>query len=370
MRSPWVRHEASQAIARGCYAPARLEPMTIESPYDRLQATDLDSWDGDPSHPGFVRLLARVRELLPPPVPTATLILRFLNRSKWTIASFVFAVAAVSLLIGLTIALSNQLKTQQQIASDVRRTLQPLDDMEVTAFILINPGTDGVADLVAELRRELGESRDGAFSFKRDLPLGVRPAITGQDGSVRAVAIVPVSSLWPKGPTYHWLSGTLNFTGLSLAIRRRDPAVDPDAPSSSPPPGAADLSFDVGPYDPDGSDRAEPREPSLQWEPSKDTLTLQFTDRAAKRFWTSTGKVSSVPDLEDSAITVRVDNTMFPSGGDRSAISKARADLELSTIFLRYSGRNVMMRASAMHAFKTGEGLREYRAYMSTAAQR
>ena len=39
--SPWVRHEASQAVARGIYTFVRLVPMAIGSPFDRLQATDL-----------------------------------------------------------------------------------------------------------------------------------------------------------------------------------------------------------------------------------------------------------------------------------------------------------------------------------------
>jgi TIR domain len=52
--SPWVRHEASQAIVRGVYTPVRIEPMTIGSPYDRIQATDLFDWHGESSHPGLI----------------------------------------------------------------------------------------------------------------------------------------------------------------------------------------------------------------------------------------------------------------------------------------------------------------------------
>jgi len=39
MKSEWVKHEASQAIARQVYAPTRIAPMKIESPFDRVQAT-------------------------------------------------------------------------------------------------------------------------------------------------------------------------------------------------------------------------------------------------------------------------------------------------------------------------------------------
>lgn len=65
MTSEWVKHEASQAIARRGYAPARLSAMKISSPFDRIQATDLIDWDGSDSHAGFMNLLRRIDELLP-----------------------------------------------------------------------------------------------------------------------------------------------------------------------------------------------------------------------------------------------------------------------------------------------------------------
>jgi len=66
--SPWVRHEASQAIARDVYAPCRIELVQLGSPYDRIQATDLIEWDGDRAQAGFSNLLSRVNTLVPAPV--------------------------------------------------------------------------------------------------------------------------------------------------------------------------------------------------------------------------------------------------------------------------------------------------------------
>lgn len=60
MHSQWVKHEASQAIVRSVYAPVRIEPMEIESPYDRIQATDLIKWEGDTKHAGFQNLNKRI----------------------------------------------------------------------------------------------------------------------------------------------------------------------------------------------------------------------------------------------------------------------------------------------------------------------
>jgi len=59
--SQWVRHEASQAIARDVYAPCRIGLVQLDSPYDRIQATDLIDWVGDPNHGGYRNLLKRVK---------------------------------------------------------------------------------------------------------------------------------------------------------------------------------------------------------------------------------------------------------------------------------------------------------------------
>src|SRR5205823_625089 len=64
--SPWVRHEASQAMARGVYAPCRIAMVPIDVPFNQVQATDLLDWRGEENHPGIQRLMRRVDELLPP----------------------------------------------------------------------------------------------------------------------------------------------------------------------------------------------------------------------------------------------------------------------------------------------------------------
>jgi uncharacterized protein YjbI with pentapeptide repeats len=97
--SQWVRHEASQAIARQVYAPCRIELVQLDSPYDRIQATDLINWDGDRGHGGFLNLIERVNTLIPPQLSIPRLI------GLWTIKNFAtlvasgIAVSAMALLI-------------------------------------------------------------------------------------------------------------------------------------------------------------------------------------------------------------------------------------------------------------------------------
>ena len=130
MKSPWVRHEASQAMSRAVYAPARLEPLEeIGSPLNRIQATNLIAWNGDQRHPGLQHLLARIEELLPRPLPTRTRTLQFL-RNTWTSFLAAFAVIAMVSLFRIRADVVNQVAEQARLSAQMERTLQPLQDLE------------------------------------------------------------------------------------------------------------------------------------------------------------------------------------------------------------------------------------------------
>src|SRR5262249_11404578 len=137
--SPWVKHEASQAVARGVYAPVRLFPMEIGSPFDRIQATDLFGWNGELQHPGLLRLLNRADELIPKPLSRVELSIRFVRRNLVAMASSAIAVAAIGMLLYLSIGLERQLAAQASIAQSIQRTLHPLSDISVSAYLEIEP---------------------------------------------------------------------------------------------------------------------------------------------------------------------------------------------------------------------------------------
>src|SRR6478736_68496 len=62
--SAWVRHEASAALARGTYLPAKIEELMVPEPFDRIQGASLVGWDGSREHPGFRELLRSLEQRL------------------------------------------------------------------------------------------------------------------------------------------------------------------------------------------------------------------------------------------------------------------------------------------------------------------
>jgi hypothetical protein len=97
--SQWVKYEAAQAMAREVYAPCRIELVELGSPYDRIQATDLIGWKGDPDHAGLHNLLQRVDELVPAPVPVPLRVTRWLRAKFAVLAASAIALGAVVLLV-------------------------------------------------------------------------------------------------------------------------------------------------------------------------------------------------------------------------------------------------------------------------------
>jgi hypothetical protein len=119
-RSPWVKHEASEAMAKNVYAPVRIEMLNIESPFSRIQATDIVNWDGEQNHPGFENLLHRLDFLMPKPIPFAKQSAIFIWKEKVSIVLFIIAFLALSMLLKQSSVLSNQIETQDKIFSNVR----------------------------------------------------------------------------------------------------------------------------------------------------------------------------------------------------------------------------------------------------------
>jgi len=72
VQSRWVRAEASSAAARECLIPARIDKVAIPLEFTLIQAAELQDWDGDKTHPEFLRMVDAVRQMLgKPPAATA-----------------------------------------------------------------------------------------------------------------------------------------------------------------------------------------------------------------------------------------------------------------------------------------------------------
>lgn len=345
--SPWVRHEASQAVARGIYTPVRLVPMAIGSPFDRLQATDLFGWSGDPNHPGLLRLLARANQLIPPPLPLHKRLGRYVRRNWLPLIIAIVAAASIAMLVRLSLGLETQLAAQAAIAHSVQRTLDPLSDFEVTAYLTIDPNTPGVAEYLARLRNFFHLSGATTLPPGTEMPHGATVVRSRADGTIETIAFNLDSELWPQDTSSSWLGSVSRYVEVHIKLSRAT------ATNGSEP----DLEFDAGSYDPDGSEGGGPRNTgSINWNLSNDTLELHFTDIAAKKNWRSNGAIAAFPDLQSAIITVEIASTSYSSVSDRAAVAgidASRQKLALSTIFVGVSGRRAMLRASAMQA-RTG----------------
>jgi TIR domain len=86
--SVWVRHEASQAIARGIYVPVLLERVKLEEPYSRIHATFVDGLLDSSTPAGIHNVVDRVKALLP---SSTELLLSRAWKSRWRFGSIAFA---------------------------------------------------------------------------------------------------------------------------------------------------------------------------------------------------------------------------------------------------------------------------------------
>ena len=127
LKSEWVKHEASQAIARDIYAPVRIEVVGIESPFNRIQATDLYYWNGEQNAPGFQNLLLRLSQLMPPPVPIYKRVSKFLRAQIVAIVLFIITAVALFLLISQSSLLSDQAEAQKELEKLLQKTSNNLD---------------------------------------------------------------------------------------------------------------------------------------------------------------------------------------------------------------------------------------------------
>ena len=362
MPSPWVRHEASQAIARGVYAPVRVEPIEIESPYNRIQATDLLGWNGEKTHAGWQNLVARVEELLPAPVPLARRARAFAKRHLFTFGALGFAVVAFTLLIQLSRTLGDQVTRQEDIANDIQRTLQPIQGLEVRATVELGPEIPGVSEYVEALGKEL--ATNAAIYRAADNGL-VSPLRTLRDGTVEALAITAPMDFWPPGPGWKTLDNIVGHVEMRLAFRHDGVAPSPDAPPVATADGRvldSDLSFNVGAHDPDGSESPRGNSRELEWEPKGKRLMTRFVDVPSPKSWTSTNRIVAVPDLEASVLTIGIKSVMYPSFDPqvRDAMLANRRHVRLTTLFLAYSGRQLMIRAEDTRARQDADGLWTY----------
>lgn len=285
IKSPWVRHEASQAVARGVYTPVRLSPMAIGSPFDRIQATDLFNWKGDANHPGLLGLLARAAQLIPKPRSPLQRSMRFLRRNIGVLASSLVAAAAIGILVFMSFGLERQLDAQAAIAQSIQRALHPLSDIEVQVNYELDQEADGFRDYLAFVKKDAEVIADGPCKEPNDL----------NDVQMFCRAL-----------------------GLSIFFSRVDGRHT-----------NYDLSFEVG--------RAGSGSRFFSWRGDHpDKVTIDLVQTVRKDSWMSTNEILSTIDLEHSAVTIR---PVFGRGTFK----------RLNGVRFRVSGQAYTFQASDLH---------------------
>jgi hypothetical protein len=347
--SPWVRHEASQAVARGVYTPVRLVPMEIGSPFDRIQATDIFGWNGEPRHPGLLRLLHRADELIPRPLSRIQRSIRFVRTNLVAVVSSAIAVAAIGMLLYLSFGLERQLAVQAAIAQSIQRTLHPLSNLQIDAFLELEPSVPGVQEYLNRLRSAVSFSPEGTLTPGVTLPADVY--VSGRmDEKIEEISIPYGSQLWPGDTVSSWLDTVAQYVELQVSFSRKGGQSEED------------LSFSVGAFDPDGSE-GQHNTAIIGWEIKTGRLTVKFTDIAAQQSWRSNGEILSIPDLERSVIKIEIESIVYNKGDNdasMAAIKASRGGLKLNTLFFDVSGRSYMIRASDLKNTVNAEGLRVY----------
>lgn len=94
MASAWVRHEASQAVARGVYVPVKIEAFDLEEPFDAIQATDLPGLLDNPQPVQLQTLFQAIDAVLPPPLTRWEQLVALQRRHRALLSTVLFATAA------------------------------------------------------------------------------------------------------------------------------------------------------------------------------------------------------------------------------------------------------------------------------------
>ncbi len=350
--SPWVRHEASQAIVRQVYAPVRIDMVAIPSPFNRSQATDLFEWTGDPREPGFQDLLARIDELIPQPIPWYRRWGAALVRARATIAASFVAVVALSVLAKLTAdvvdlsgSMGRQTIRQEQIAADIDRSMHPLAEMTLTVFLAIDGDDPELVSYRARLRHELtGKALSNALASSQ-----VTVARTDAQKHVLQVQIPRQSRLWPDLEDERVARFMIEFLDLRLVFPR-ELGSDQIA-----------LSIPLG-WHPDETFAAPP--PILSVDLHDMSLALQVSFTPDFSTWQSDGSIASVLDLPGRLFRLSVESVVVPREDLHDRMRTARGGIGVRTVTLRAGGREFWMRASDLTERVSPDGLRTYQAHL------
>jgi hypothetical protein len=220
----------------------------------------------------LITLLNRLVQLIPQPIPAWKRFSYLFWKNRGAILAALVAIWAIWLLVRQSEQMDQQLERQYQISQDIQRTLQPIEDLRVSAFVDFDSTIPGLSDYLKFLSDTLLISENGDLRPKLPLPRGVSISIGSPEGIIEEITIRKDSGLWPEDEGEPWFRNIIEFVELSFEFYLEGD-VKKFVESSSI---EADLQFEVGSFDPDGSDEDDVFRHTLQWNIEEGQLSVRF----------------------------------------------------------------------------------------------
>lgn len=364
LNSTWVRHEASQAIIKKIYTPVRIEVMEIESPFNREQATDMNNWTGDTNAPGFINLLARLNTLMPKPLPFLEKAYRLVWNQRIVIVLSIIALLAIYLLLNQgktldsqndtlvstlkniqnqgivlnsqitkqeeliqefqnqssilkkqidqqneifslvqsqSIVLKSQLIKQEDILLNVQKALHPIQDFECWIAFDFDSSIPEIQQYLTYLNNYfIEDSSNNAnrewLNYLNDADDDISPDIN------QSILRITNFGFPSEVSSFDFRS---IFLGLFLEFRTSDNTINP-----------ADLVVYIDSQNRhDEFNQNEPKTHlNLYWDIKLNKLRVEFNAFLLPKYLTSNGKIVSVPDIEKSNLSIRLNKIRDNNG--------------------------------------------------------
>ncbi len=173
--SPWVRHEASYAMAKNVYCPVKIEAVAIDSPFALFQSTDVTNWEGETNHQGFQNLLMRLDELMP---SKSKAVRNYLHRNTRTIVSSAIAFLSLSILFVLWKSMETQLLTQASLVDSLkvqsevqRKQFQKMNELSDSQNVVLQSMNiqGNLIENQVELQSEISENVNKTVSSLKNI---------------------------------------------------------------------------------------------------------------------------------------------------------------------------------------------------------
>jgi len=360
--SIWVKHEASQAIAKSVYTPIRIELVEIESPYNRIQATDMLNWSGDLHHPGWQDLFFRLKQLIPGPIPFRKRLWNFILEQRLALLFLTITCFAVYLLLTQSRTLESQIVKQEEIFSNIQRTLQPLKVCEVFISDLEVPMSQNE---FSDYKKMLDSGIKVNMSTYPKLEFGVNvPAVAYDKNGSNIPTLISFSDKSAYFPSRHQtlISGVISVSNISISIYKKSINPKEFEPFSSGGFKAPDLNINLySHYNNDITSELQSIELGYQLEEKKYILSGWFISNE-KQWKDNSRKIISLPDLDSVQIFLSI-GPLGLSGPSSKDYLSLRRKFEFGSFSIKFNNTEVWINSKDLikHTSSNGSVFWEFR---------